>query len=236
MLFNMDKCHVIHAGKKNPECGYKWGGSDLVVTEAEKDVGVMITSNLKPKVQCAKAAKKANMVLGQLARGVTYRDKYTFIRLYNAYVLTHLSYAVSAWAPYSKADQEVLEKVQQRAVMMVTNIRGSYEERLALLKMRTLEDRRIRGDMIETYKILTGKSLVSTETWFTLAREKDGASNTRASKGYLNLVQPSIPETDVRRYFFSHRVVPQWNQLPDHVKMAKTTNGFKNSYDSFTGY
>ena len=40
------------------------------------------------------------------------------------------------------------------AVMMVTNLKGSYEERLAVLKIRTLEDRRTRGDMIETYKSL----------------------------------------------------------------------------------
>ena len=65
---------------------------------------------------------------------------------------------------------------------------------------------------------------------------KDGAVNTRASKGYLNLVLPPVPETDIRKNFFSHRVVPLWNSLPDHIKTAKTTNGFKASYDSFTGY
>ena len=58
------------------------------------------------------------MVLGQLARGVTYRDRVTFIRLYQMHVLPHLSYALSAWAPYSKADMEVLDKVPQREVMM----------------------------------------------------------------------------------------------------------------------
>ena len=138
MLFNMDKCHIIHAGRKNPKFQYNWGDSDLVETESEKDVGVMVTANLKPKLQCARAAKKANMVLGQLARGVTYRDKFTFIKLYKTFVLPHLSYAVSAWSPYNKADQEILEKVQQRAVMMVTNIKGLYEERILKLRMRTL--------------------------------------------------------------------------------------------------
>ena len=87
MLFNMDKCHVIHAGKKNKPYGYRWGGGELEVTDVEKDVGVMITANLKPSVQCAKVAKKANMVLGQLARGVTYRDRVTFVRLNQVFVL-----------------------------------------------------------------------------------------------------------------------------------------------------
>ena len=236
MLFNMDKCHVIHAGQHNPHFEYIWGGQALEVTEVEKDVGVMVTSNLKPSVQCANAAKKANMVLGQIARGVTYRDRVTFIRLYQVFVLPHLSYAVQAWAPFNKADKELLEKVQRRAVMMVTNLRGNYEERLLSLKMRTLEERRTRGDLIEVFKILTGKSNVDPETWFTLNNPADDTVRTRSADGFLNLVQPPIPKTDLRRYFFSHRVVSQWNQLPNNIKMAQSINEFKNQLDGYHGY
>ena len=39
---------------------------------------------------------KANLVLGQLSRAVTYRDKTTFIRLYQVYVRPHLEYAALA--------------------------------------------------------------------------------------------------------------------------------------------
>ena len=236
MMFNMDKCHVIHAGKHNKQFKYRWGGGELEVTEAEKDVGVMITANLKPSVQCAKAAKKANMVLGQLARGITYRDRVTFVRLYQVFVLPHLSYSVPAWAPYTMADKELLEKVQRRAIMMVTNIKGTYEERLAKLGMRTLEDRRLRGDLIETFKILTGKSDVKYQTWFQLAKDEVGTVDTRSKTGHLNLSKPPNATTDVRKNFFSHRVVPHWNQLPDHVKMVQKTNDFKNTYDRHTGF
>ena len=149
------------------------------VTEAEKDVGVMITSNLKPSVQCAKVA---NMILGQLARGVTYRNK-----------------------------------VQKRAIMIVTNIRGSYEERLAILEIRTLEDRRLRGDLIETFKILAGQSDGIYETWFNLARDQVGSASTRAMTGHLNLVPPPQAR-ELRRNLFSHRVVNHWNQLPASVQ------------------
>jgi ribonuclease P/MRP protein subunit RPP40 len=78
------------------------------------------------------------------------------------------------------ADKELLEKVQGRAIMMVTNMKGSYDERLAILGMRTLEDRRLRGDLIETYKILTGKSDVKYQTWFQLAKNEVGTVSTRA--------------------------------------------------------
>ena len=65
MLFNTDKCHVLHIGKKNPEFVYRWENGTLETTEEEKDVGIIISKTLKPSLQCAKAAKKANQVLGQ---------------------------------------------------------------------------------------------------------------------------------------------------------------------------
>ena len=80
---------------------------------------------------------------------------------------------VQAWAPFNNADKELLEKVQRRTVLMVSNIRGDYED-----KMRTLEERRLRGDLIETYKILTGKSDVDPKTWFSLASDTDPAIRT----------------------------------------------------------
>ena len=130
MLFNTDKCHVIHAGRNNPEFSYKWGGDQLQAASEEKDVGVIISKTLKPSLQCAKAAMKANQVLGQMARAVSYRDKYTFIRLYKVYVRPHLQYCIPAWSPYSVADKEILESVQRRAVNMVSCIRGTYLEKL----------------------------------------------------------------------------------------------------------
>ena len=152
------------------------------------------------------------------------------------FVLLHLSYAVPAWAPYTKADIVVLERVQKRAVMMVTNVRGCYEERLASLKLRSLEERRVRGDLIETYKILSGKSQVNHNTWFNLANENDWTANTRFKAGYLNLSLPTAPQSEIRRNLFSHCVVPIWNQLPDFIKQAETTNQFKNIYDKHSGY
>ena len=132
------------------------GSRVLEAVESEKDVGVAIHKSLKPSLQCARAASKANLVLGQLARAVTYRDSTTFIRLYQVYVRPHLEYAVQSWCPWTEADIEVLERVQRRAVMMVSNLQGkSYEERLAELDMVTLETRRRSGDMIQTFKIMS---------------------------------------------------------------------------------
>ena len=78
----------------------------------EKDVGVLVASNLRPSQQCSAAAGKANGVLGQISRAVSYRDKKTFLQLYKVYVRPPLEYCIQAWSPYWKADKEKLEKVE----------------------------------------------------------------------------------------------------------------------------
>ncbi len=53
------------------------------------------------------------------------------MKVYKLYVQPHLEFAVPAWSPWTKADSEVLEKVQRRAVGMVTGLKSrDYEERL----------------------------------------------------------------------------------------------------------
>ena len=74
-------------------------GEQLEEVEKEKDVGVLISSDLKPSLQCSSASGKAKGVLGQISRAVNYRDKKTFIQLYKVYVRPHLEYYVQAWYP-----------------------------------------------------------------------------------------------------------------------------------------
>ena len=61
-------------------------------------------------------------------------------------------------APYRKGDIEALEKVQKRATKILPGLKNlPYSERLKICKIPTLHYRRIRGDMIETYKIVSRK-------------------------------------------------------------------------------
>ena len=170
MLFNVEKCKVVHAGVRNQGFKYEMGGRELEEVEFEKDVEVIMLQAIHAMCQ------KANSVLGQLTRAVTFRDKETFMSLYATYVRPHLEYAVQAWCPWTIGDKEVLEKVQRRAVGMVTNVKGkSYEEKLAAMGMSTLEERRKRGDLIQMFRIMTGKDKVDLATWFTPAEAREGA-------------------------------------------------------------
>ena len=233
LLFNRGKCKVMHFGKSNPRQQYRMGGHILEASKQEKDLGVVIEDNLKPSAQCAKAAAKANMVLGQLTRGCTWRDPNNLTSLYKVYVRPHLEYAQASWNPWTEADIETLERVQHRFTRQVSGI-GSlpYEERLTRLGLTTLEERRDRGDMIETYKIMTGKVDVQLGTWFTPLVSREGAASTRETSGYLNLARREA-KSALRQNQFSYRVVTRWNSLPNQVKNQDTLDNFKNAYDNY---
>ena len=86
-------------------------GGHTLESSKEKDLGVLIEDNLKPSAQFAKAASKANMVLGHLNRGCTSRDPDNLNKLYQVYVRPHLEYAQASWSPWTQADIHIFEQV-----------------------------------------------------------------------------------------------------------------------------
>jgi len=94
-------------------------------------------------------------MIGLLKRNFINTDCKTFILLYKALVRSHLEYANSVWSPYKKSDIEQIEKIQKRAAKLVITLRKlPYKNRLILLQLHALKYRRLRGDMIEVFKIV----------------------------------------------------------------------------------
>jgi hypothetical protein len=234
MAFNAAKCKFMHVGRRNPRYEYKMGDHVLETTEVERDIGVLVNSNLNPSDQCSKAAKTANAVLGQISRAFHYRDRWTFVRLHKLYVRPHLEFAVAAWRPWTAADIECLEKVQKRAINMVSGMGAmNYTERLKDLKLTTLVKRREETDMVETFKILNGISDVKPDTWFTKNVTAEGGRTTRLAADPLSL-RLAPARLELRKNFFSVRVCDKWNNLPAELKVSKNVQQFKNGYRTFT--
>ena len=73
-------------------------------------------------------------MLGQISRAFHYRDRHVFVRLYTQYVRPHLEFSTQAWAPWTEADKKVLERMQMKAMAMVSGlVSREYEARLAEL-------------------------------------------------------------------------------------------------------
>jgi hypothetical protein len=225
MKFNTEKCSVMHLGKGNPQNQYRLGNVMLSSSDEERDLGVLVDKSMKFSDHVNNIVSTSNAVLGMIKRNITCKNKNIVTRLYKALVRPKLEFCVQAWRPYLKKDIDKIERVQHRATKMIEECRGmGYEERLKFTGLTTLEDRRTRGDMIEVFKMLKGISKVDSSRWFRLAE------NSRTRGHSFKLVK-CRSRLDVRKNFFSQRVVNTWNSLPAVVVEADSVNSFKNKYD-----
>jgi ribonuclease P/MRP protein subunit RPP40 len=123
------------------------------------DLGVILDEDVKFRQHMHDKINKAFSMLGVIKRNFKNLTMESFILLYKSMVRSHLEYCNSVWAPHKKNDRFIaeLERVQRRATKLVHGLsKLKYSERLKRCGLPTLKYRRHRGDMIETYKILTG--------------------------------------------------------------------------------
>jgi len=231
LRFNASKCKVMHLGHKLDtryflqENGQR---TELQQVQEEKDLGVLVSHDMKPTKQCVEAAKKARSVLGMISRQFPKLSKEQFLVVYKAYVRPHLEYCVQAWAPWLRKDIDCLERIQRRATKLVSGFKSlSYEQRLDRLHLTTLEARRHRGDLIQAFRILMGKDQVEWQQFFQLN------SNPHDLRGHsMKLYIPGV-RTTLRKNFFSYRLLHDWNRLPQEVIDADTVLTFKKRLEEF---
>ena len=227
MEFNVKKCKIIHFGKKNLKFKYKMNGEELAVVECERDVGVKITSNLKPSDHCTEAVGRARWILGQITRCFHYRDKNVFLRLYKQYVRPHLEFASVAWSPWLATDITTIENVQIRAINMISSMNGkTYPEKLSELNLWSLEKRRVMFDIVQMYKV--AHKIGDIKCSFQYTGSSRSGVVTRHQTDPLNIVKERS-NLELRRNFFTVRVADTWNKIPSDLKNILPEQKFKKS-------
>ena len=219
MPFNLDKCKIMHIGHKNKNEKYELLGKEIENVQQEKDLGVVITNNLKSSNQCIEAVKKAQKLLGYIKRQFRTRNKETILTLYNALVRPHLEYAVQFWSPSLR-----LEAVQARATKLILSIRHlGYVRRLERLNFYSLEKRRLRGQLIETFKMLKGINNIDYRHLFTFSNNR-----TRSNGWKLELKRFGVSQCG---NFFTYKIAPIWNRLPTEAVNSASVEQFKIELD-----
>ena len=222
LRFNVqdDKCKVLHIGKDNPRNTYFMNGVPLPDVQSEKDLGVFTTTDLTWGLNIEKSVNKAKAVVGWITRNIICRNKFVMLNVYKTLVRPHLEYAVQVWnLPASHGNWKLINKLEdvQRSFTRLIDSIGTlpYSERLKKLQITTLLERRMRGDIIETYKIVS-KKVDYGKDLFKLSRS--GANILKDGRGDRIL---------------SNRVANYWNKIPGYVKEANTVETFKSRLEFY---
>ena len=134
-------------------------------------------------------------------------DIHILLNLYKTLVRPHLEYCSPAWSPHYQKEKKLLEKVQHRFTRLFPDLRNiCYQDRLRRLGLRSLQERRNRADLLEVFELKAGLSNVTFQTFF------DRNVNSR-TRGHSWKITKNRSKLDIRKYFFSERVVNRWNKL-----------------------
>ena len=220
MSFNADKCKIMHIGRNNPKNEYYMNGTLLPKTCSERDLGIKITPELNFSSHIDLCVKKANRMLGLIGRSFTKKTVPVIINLYKSMVRPHLDYCSPFWNPYLKKDIDKIECVQRRATKMIPDLRGkTYEDRIAVLGLTTLETRRIKQDLIQLFKILRGIDYFPIENHFKFCENRN--------RGHSMKLVKASNTNNISKYRFCSRIVGAWNSLPTDIIESETLREFK---------
>ena len=221
LALSIPKCKIFCFGKPNTQPAYEISGANLEMESEISDLGVLLSSDAKTSEHCVKTSKKGLGKVALIYSNFRCRNRQFLVNMFNTYVLPIVSYNSSVWSPFQIGDINSVERVLRTFTRRVPGLAQlPYPRRLKELNMCSLEETRIRTDLILTYRILKGHIDLNKDHFF----EASLATRTR---GHSMKLQKHHSNLQTTRNFFSSRVVDIWNSLPESVVTSTSLSVFK---------
>lgn len=185
MEFNIDKCNILLFRSNNSNIPLlHLCGKTLNTTHSEKDLGVLVSHDLKWSEHIKEAVRKANSVLFLIKRNcsATLPVKHK-LNMYKSMVIPVISYGSSVWYA-NKSNWKILEGVQRHATRWILGYNNdlSYSERLLKLNLLPLSLYFQLNDVLLLQKILNNYYNIDWTHMITFSRDSYRASRNLSRK------------------------------------------------------
>ena len=186
-----------------------------------KDVGILFKPNLKFHSHIHNIFAKAKQRASVIHRSFLSRDVVTLTWAFTVYVRPLLEYSAQVWSPSLITLINEIEKVQKKFTKRLPGLQNlNCCERLQILKLKSLEHRRLIIDLVTCYNIIHNNIIITRNNFFTFST----STNLRGHPFRLSI---PIIKNNTHRNFFSVRIIKIWNALSTEIVTANNINTFK---------
>ena len=205
---------------------------DIANTQQMRDLGIMISENLKWSSHIAKITRESAFISCQIINGFRSNSIWTLMKLYKTYIRPKLEHNCPVWSPSYAKDIRAIESIQRRYTRFACRRCGikfkSYAHRLYMLNLKSLEYRRAEFDLIYMFKIVHDLCFLNFSSYFTATTHN---YNLRRNSFQIKPIH-SYPNQVWTQCFFS-RTPKLWNKLPEHLISATDLPTFRRRLKSF---
>ena len=168
LTISVEKCCIMNIGHLClPVRDFKIKDCMLSTVTSCRDLGVIVSNNLKPSTHIGQMVAKAHQRAGAILRCFVSRDVKLLVKAFTVYVRPLVEYNSVVWSPCSIQDIMHVERVQRRFTKALPGFKTlSYSSRLKKLDLPSLEKRRLHSDLIMCYKIIFGIVNICTSDFF----------------------------------------------------------------------
>lgn len=227
-----EKCFFFKVGS-SPDLSYLFSSGEAIAFMPEvRDLGVFFkTKSSIPFHDLQPIIQKSFCKTFSVFRVITYCDAKLFVRAFLVYVIPYVDYCSSVWSPYKLKHIRAIEKIQKVFTRVVfgkcfsSSGYKNYEERLKILELRTLHERRVAKDLKLFYKMLHGEFNFRFGDYFThaVSRSRENIYN---RNGFCFVLKNTKLKS--HEYTFYQRVVRWYPKLPKYIVESKSSHLFAN--------
>ena len=214
-------CNILTIGRTNDRTQYVINTNPISKVDSIKDLGVTVDRELKFNIHINNIVQQANQRAAQILRCFLSRNPITLVRAFKTYIRPILEYASTTWSPSYIHQINLLESVQRSFTRRIPGCSHlSYIDRLAFLKLQTLEQRRLIADLIMCYNIIKGNNCIDHSLLFNF-------SSYKFSRGHPLKLSIPLTKSNAGKFFINSRVIPAWNSLSADTVLAHSISTFK---------